>query len=195
MKSGSIYTTPIKKKHWNNLWHCAEGEKWKRLWNGSYGDEATRLTQVEYTICCYCWRKRLTEGEIVKVVAAWWKKHGINGNFYQLRHYTIPKSYNFVEPFLLFIEAKYVERRRLEQAKRRAKRKAEQVALGLCQEPTATRILEFVQATGIVAAEQVSTALELSLPAARRQLARLAKNGTLQRVGRGRYAVQAVGHD
>jgi hypothetical protein len=122
MISGNIYTSPIKKKHWNNLWHCAEGEKWKQLWNDNYGDETTTLTQVEYTICCYCWRKRLAEDEIVKVVAAWWKKHGINGNFYQLRHYTIPNSYKFVKPFLLFIEAKYVERRRIEQARRRAER-------------------------------------------------------------------------
>ena len=195
MKSGNIYTSPIKKKHWNNLWHCAEGEKWKQLWNGTYGDDSTTLTQVEYTICCYCWRKRLTEDEIVKVVAAWWKKHGINGNFYQLRHYTIPNSYNFVEPYLPFIEAKYVERRRVEQAKRRAKRKAEQLALGFRREPPANRIIGFVQTTGTVDAEQLSVALDMSLVAARRQLARLAKNGTLQRVGRGRYAAHVVNHE
>ena len=195
MKSGNIYTSPIKKKHWNNLWHCAEGEKWKQLWNGTYGDDSTTITQVEYTICCYCWRKRLTEDEIVKVVAAWWKKHGIKGNYYQLRHYTIPNSYNFVESHLHIIEEKYVERRRIEQAKRRAKRKAEQVALGLRQEPTASRIMAFVQATGIVAAEQVSAALEISLVAARRQVARLAKTGILIRVGRGRYAAQVVSHE
>jgi hypothetical protein len=194
MKSGNIYTSPIKKKHWNNLWFCAEGEKWKQLWNGTYGDDSTTITQVEYTICCYCWRKRLTEDEIVKVVAAWWKKHGINGNFYHLRHHTIPKSFKFVKPYLHFIEEKYIERRRIEQAKRRAKRKAEQLQLGFRQEPTATRIVEFVQATGIVDAEQLSAALEISLVATRRQLARLAKNGTLQRVGRGRYAAQVVSH-
>ena len=195
MKSGNIYTTPIKKKHWNNLWHCAEGERWKQLWNGTYGDDSTTLTQVEYTMCLYCWRKRLTEEEIVKVVAAWWKKHGISGNFYQLRHFTIPKSYKFAEPYLHIIEEKYVQRRRIEQAKRRAKRKAEQLALGLRQDRTATRIVKFVQATGTVDAQQVSAALEISLAAARRQLARLAKNGTLERVERGRYAAQVVNHD
>jgi hypothetical protein len=194
MKSGKIYTSPIKKKRWNNLWHCAEGKKWKQLWYGTYGDDSITLTQVEYTICLYCWRKRLTEDEIVKVVAAWWNKHGITGNFHQLRHYTIPKSYKFVEPYLHIIEEKYVVRRRVEQAKRRAKRKAEQVALGLWQDRTATQVVEFVQATGIVQAAQISAALELSLPAARRQLARQAKNDTLQRVGRGRYAVQVVSH-
>ncbi len=195
MKSEHTYTTPIKKKHWNNLWHCAEGEKWKQLWNGTYGDDSTTITQVEYIICCYCWRKRLTEDEIVKVVSAWWQKHGINGNFYHLRHYTIPKSYKFVEPYLHIIEEKYVERRRIEQAKRRARRKAEQLALGLRQDRTATRIVEFVGGTEIVAAEQVCAALEISVVVARRQLARLAKNGTLQRVGRGRYAAQVVSHE
>jgi hypothetical protein len=195
MKSGNIYTSPIKKKHWNNLWHCAEGEKWKQLWNGTYGDDSTTITQVEYIICCYCWRKRLTEDEIVKVVAAWWAKHGISGNFYHLRRYTIPKSFKFVKPYLDIIEEKYIERRRVEQAKRRAKRKAEQIALGLRQDRTATLIVEFVQATGIVDAEQVSAALEISLVAARRQMARLAKTGILIRVGRGRYAVKAVSHD
>jgi hypothetical protein len=195
MKSGNIYTAPIKKKHWNNLWHCAEGEKWKQLWNGTYGSDSTTITQVEYTICCYCWRKRLTEDEIVKVVAAWWNKHGIKGNFYQLRHCTIPKSYKFVEPFLHIIEEKYIERRRIEQAKRRARRKAEQLALGLRLDRTATRIVEFVQATGTVDAQQVSAALEISLVAARRQLARLARSGILQRVGHGRYAMRVVNHD
>jgi hypothetical protein len=194
MKSAHIYTSPIKKKHWNNLWHCAEGEKWKRLWNGTYGDDSTTITQVEYTICCYCWRKRLTEDEIVKVVAAWWTKHSINGNFYQLRHYTIPNSYSFVEPYLPFIEAKYVERRRIEQARRRAKRKAEQLVLGLRREPSANRIIRFVRATGTVDAAQLSAALELSVVAARRQLARLAKKDILSRTGRGRYAAQVVSH-
>jgi ribosomal protein S25 len=192
MQAGNIYTSPIKKKRWNNLWHCAEGKKWREIWNGSYGDESTTVTQVEYTICCYCWRKRLTENEIVKVVAAWWMKHGINGNFYQLRHYTIPKSFKFVRPYLDIIEEKYVERRRIEQANRRAKRKAEQVALGIRDERTTTRIVEIVQATGIVTAEQISTTLEISLAAARRQLARLAQKGILNRVGRGRYAIQVV---
>ena len=195
MQSENIYTSPIKKKHWNNLWHCAEGEKWKQLWNGSYGDDSTTITQVEYTICCYCWRKRLNEGEIVKVVAAWWQKHGINGNFYHLRHYTIPKSFKFVRPYLDIIEANYVERRRVEQAKRRAKRKAEQIADGRRQDRISTRIVEFVQATGIVAAEQLSAALEISLVAARRQLARLAQKGILSRVERGRYATQVVSHE
>jgi hypothetical protein len=195
MKSGNIYTSPIKKKHWNNLWHCAEGEKWKQLWNCSYGASSTAITQLEYTICCYCWRKRLNEDEIVKVVAAWWTKHGIDGNFYRLRRYTIPKSFKFAEPYLHIIEANYLERRRMEQAKRRAKRKAEQIADGFRQDRSNTRIVEFVQATGIVDADQVASALEISPAAARRQLARLAKDGRLNRVERGRYSTQVVSHD
>jgi hypothetical protein len=194
MDNGNIYTTPIKKKHWNNLWHCAEGDRWQRLWNGSYGDSSTTITQLEYTICCYCWRKRLNEDEIVKVVAAWWNKHGIEGNFYRLRRYTIPKSFKFVEPYLHIIEANYLQRRRMEQAKRRARRKAEQIADGRRQDFTTTRIVEFVQATGVVDADQLSAALEISLVAARRQLARLAKDGRLNRVECGRYEIQAVNH-
>ena len=69
--------------------------------------------------------------EIVNVVSAWWAKHGIKGNFYQLRHITIPKTFEFAEPFLHIIEEKFVESRRIEQAKRRAKRRAEQIALRL----------------------------------------------------------------
>ena len=84
----------------------------------------------------------------------------------------------------------------MEQAKRRARRKAERIANGLEKDrTTTTRIVEFAQATGAVDAEQVSAALETSLVAARRQLARLAKDGTLQRVGRGRYAAQVVKHE
>lgn len=194
MKAGNIYTSPIKKKQWNNLWHCAEGEKWKQLWNGSYGDGSTTITQIEYTICCYCWRKRLNEDEIVKVVAAWWLKHGIEGNFFRLRRYTIPKSFKFVEPYLHIIEEKYVERRRVEQAQRRAKRKAEKIEAGLRQESTSIRIVEFVEANGIVDAEEVATGLDLSLVVARRQLARLAGTGTIHRVERGHYAAQVVSH-
>lgn len=194
MTSKNIYTAPIRKRKWNNLWHCGEGERFRALWNGTYGNEQTTITQYEYTICHYCWRKRLDEDDIVKVMAAWWAKHGINGNFYQLRHITIPESFKFAEPFLQIIEEKYQERRRVEQAKRRAKRKAEELALGLQQDRTANRIVDFVQATRSVAAKQVSAALELSLAAARRQLARLAKKGTLQRVGRGRYSAQVVSH-
>ncbi|MGE0407433.1 MAG: DeoR family transcriptional regulator [Candidatus Korobacteraceae bacterium] len=130
----------------------------------------------------------------MKVVVAWWKKHGIKGNFYQLRHVTIPESFKFVEPFLCIIEEKYMERRRVEQKQRRGRRKAGQIALGLQWERTANRIVEFVQTRGNVAAEQLSAALDISLAAARRQLARLAKNGPLQRVGRGRYAASGVCH-
>jgi hypothetical protein len=194
MDTGNTYTSPIKKKKWNNLWHCKEGKKWVQLWNCTYGDSTTTVTQYEYTICCYCWRKRLTEDEIVKVVAAWWKKHGITGNYYRLRHFTIPKTFEFVETFLHIIEGNYRELRRVEQAKRRAKRRAEQIACGGRHEPTAIRIVNFVRPAGTVDAEQVASAVDLSLPAARRQLARLTETGTLVRVGRGRYAVSGEHH-
>ena len=128
-------------------------------------------------------------------MAAWWKKHDITGNYYHLRHYTIPKTFAFVEPFLSIIEENYRERRRVEQAKRRAKRRAEKIALGDRQQPTAVRIVNFAESAGVVHAEQVGTALDLSVAAARRQLARLTETGALVRVGRGRYAVAGDRHE
>lgn len=191
----NTYTAPIKKKKWNNLWYCKEGEKWKKLWANTYGDESTTITQVEYTICCYCWRKLLNEDEIVKVVSAWWKKHHINGNFYHLRHFTIPKTYKFTKPYVKIIEDNYSKRRRIEQTQRRAKRRSEEVAKGVRPERTADQIVQFVRSAGIASAEQIAGSLDVSLAATRRQLARLAKTGLLHRSQRGCYGIQAVTRD
>jgi ribosomal protein S25 len=193
--TSNIYTSPISKKKWNNLWHCKEGYRWKRLWSGKYGDDQTTVSQFEYTICCYCWRKRLNEDDIVKVVAAWWKKHGIEGNFYHLRRYTIPKSFKFVEPYLHIIEGKHRVRSRIEQRKRRKRRQEEQIAGGIRFERTRDRIFHHVESAGNVTVKDVADALGLSSAVIRRQLARMTAEGIFERISRGRYRTVVVRHE
>jgi hypothetical protein len=178
----TTYTTPINRKKWNTLFHCNESWKFKQLWKSGYkyGSGRHSRSSIEYTLSLYLWRKRLNEAEIVKVFSAWWHKHKIKGNFYRLRHFTIPQSFAFAAPYLVVIEAKHLEQRRIEQLRRRAKRKNERPP------STGDRIIEFLEQQGTVTAQEVAIALKLT-PASISK--RFARSKTFMKVGYGKFTL------
>jgi hypothetical protein len=182
MITSNTYTPPINRKKWNTLFHCNESWKMKQLWKSGYkyGSGRHSRSSIEYTLSLYLWRKRLNEAEIVKVFSAWWHKHKLRGNFYRLRHFTIPQSFAFAAPYLEIIEAKYLEQRRLEQLRRRAKRKKERPF------STGDRIVEFMNQHRPVTAQQVAIALKLT-PASISK--RFARSKRFVKVGYGKFTL------
>lgn len=85
----------------NNIYQGIKPYKIKRLffsrhWRSLYNKtQDLTLTQYEYKIATHCWLQRLTANDIATIMGWWYRKHGIAGNFWQLRHCVIPDTYRW----------------------------------------------------------------------------------------------------
>jgi hypothetical protein len=181
-------TKGIPKNRWNHLWRCKRNADWRKFWEARVNAEEQLSRECQMSL--FMWLQGFTEEYIIAVMAAWWEKHGIEGNFYRVRHYVIPLTYDFALPFLPQIEANHRERQRVAQAKRRAKKKAKQIAAGLTTPPTRQAIIEYAMSHTVMTAEDIMTSTGLSRSAASKQLSRLVSADILIRVGFGRYAIK-----
>lgn len=58
------------------------------------------VMQCEYKLCTHMWLQRLREDDIEIVMAWWYRRHNIKGNWGRLRHQIIPETYAFAKPIL-----------------------------------------------------------------------------------------------
>jgi hypothetical protein len=85
----------------NNIYHEIKPYKIKRLffskhWRSLYSKQQDlTLTQYEYKLATHCWLQRLNHEDIETIMGWWYKKHGVAGNFWHLRHCIIPDTYNW----------------------------------------------------------------------------------------------------
>lgn len=85
--SQDIYPNTIKSYKIKRLFHSPY---FRSLY--SQADSFT-LQQYEYKLATHCWLQRLCESDIITIMAWWYKKHGIQANFWHLRHVIIPETY------------------------------------------------------------------------------------------------------
>jgi len=64
----------------------------RSLWYGTVEPKLSQR-QYEYKIATHCWLQCLNEADIVFLIAAWYKKHGIAGSMYFVRHNVVPDTY------------------------------------------------------------------------------------------------------
>lgn len=173
---------PIAQRKWNLLWRCKEKETWKTLWNI---DSKRTEQQHLYSMCCFMWNRGFNEQEIIFAIATWWKKYGLQGNWYLLRNTILPETFRFTTPAREESKLRYRETRRIQQAQRRARRKAE---AAIPPRLTNTdRVLAWAKEE-ILTSFVISDRLGISQNAAQQLLSRLAKDGRLARIAYGQYA-------
>lgn len=192
--STTIYN--VKERKWNLLWRCKRASEWRNLWDARKEQIETRLFSFEHKLCLFMWLHGFTETEIVQVMAAWYSKHGIKGNFYTLRRVIIPNTYRFAEPFLLPMETNQLERRRISQAKWRAKKRARSISNGLMPESTRQVVMRHAASHDAFSAGDLEAITGRSRSTIAKQLSRFANEGSLVRVKYGKYALApAVNHE
>lgn len=87
-------------------------------------DADLSIVQYEYKLCTQMWLQRMREEDIVLVMAWWYSRHGINGNWGRLRCQIIPDTYLFTRSVVKakrhqeYLRAKH--RRLLKQGERRS---------------------------------------------------------------------------